>query len=480
MKELLISCLWLTVSLLGQSALGASNWAVDVDPTNVGLGPLFETGYSGVVGWTFILTEPVTVTGLGWFDQDPGGLVTDHQIGIWQYRGGMVTYTNAFPNTNGPLLFSAVVPAGTNAPLSGGFREVDLATPMTLPIGYYVIAGTYYSPTTAGPDAIEALFNLIDAPRLTSDPRIQIGGPTWDYINYVTNSVQNPQLLDPNGWFTDNFGDAVEVGPNFLLVPLPSLRVTRIGNALVLSWSAEVTNFVLESSTVLGANASWASVTNAIALSGGSWVATNTLASGAAYYRLRGLAAGAQSQFTWTTNNGTITITLYTGPGGAVTIPSTITGLAVTSIGKLALNYCDSLTSIVIPNSILTIGDYAFLSCANLTSVVIPDSVISIGDDAFSSCAKLTSLVIPTSVVAIGDNAFSFCGSLTNVVIPDSVTSIGDGAFLSCGSLTGLVIPNSVTSIGESTFSSCGSLTNVMIPDSVITIGDDASHPAPS
>ena len=39
--------------------------------------------------------------------------------------------------------------------------------------------------------------------------------------------------------------------------------------------------------------------------------------------------------YTYTTNNGTITITGYTGPGGAVTIPGTINGLPVTSIGDV-------------------------------------------------------------------------------------------------------------------------------------------------
>jgi hypothetical protein len=40
--------------------------------------------------------------------------------------------------------------------------------------------------------------------------------------------------------------------------------------------------------------------------------------------------------FNCTTNNGAITITKYTGPGGAVTIPDTINGLPVTSIGDSA------------------------------------------------------------------------------------------------------------------------------------------------
>jgi len=38
--------------------------------------------------------------------------------------------------------------------------------------------------------------------------------------------------------------------------------------------------------------------------------------------------------YTYTTNNGAITITQYRGPGGVVTIPSTINGLPVISIGS--------------------------------------------------------------------------------------------------------------------------------------------------
>jgi len=49
------------------------------------------------------------------------------------------------------------------------------------------------------------------------------------------------------------------------------------------------------------------------------------------------MPAAVQAQFTYTTNNGTITITGYAGSGGvgAVTIPGTINGLPVTSIGNM-------------------------------------------------------------------------------------------------------------------------------------------------
>src|SRR4051812_3239632 len=48
------------------------------------------------------------------------------------------------------------------------------------------------------------------------------------------------------------------------------------------------------------------------------------------------LSTAAQAQFTTSTANGQVTITEYTGSGGAVIIPSIINGLPVTSIGDFA------------------------------------------------------------------------------------------------------------------------------------------------
>src|SRR5437899_8910573 len=107
--------------------------------------------------------------------------------------------------------------------------------------------------------------------------------------------------------------------------------------------------------------------------------------------------------YTYTTNDdGTITIAGYTGPGGAVTIPETINGLPVTSIGFGAFYTCGTLTSVTIPNSVTSIGDWAFGYCTSLTGVVIPDRVTSIGDGAFSSCESLASDTIGNSVTSIG------------------------------------------------------------------------------
>ena len=157
---------------------------------------------------------------------------------------------------------------------------------------------------------------------------------------------------------------------------------------------------------------------------------------------------------------------------GDLTIPSTLGGYPVTSIGTVAFYGCSALTSVVIPEGVTSIGERAFSWCSSLTSVVIPESVTSIGRWTFSDCSALTSVVIPEGVTSIGESAFSFCDSLTSVVIPEGVTSICDSAFEGCSSLTSVVIPEGVTTIGDAAFYGCSSLTSVVIPKSMTTIGD--------
>ena len=147
---------------------------------------------------------------------------------------------------------------------------------------------------------------------------------------------------------------------------------------------------------------------------------------------------------------------------------------SVTMIGDEAFEWCDSLTNINIPNSVTTIGWYAFGGCKSLTNITIPNSVTTIGEGAFKDCDSLTNINIPNSVTTIGKHAFSICESLIGINIPNSVTTIGEDAFMDCKSLTNINIPNSVTTIGDGAFSGCESLTNINIPNSVTTIGEYA------
>jgi hypothetical protein len=173
------------------------------------------------------------------------------------------------------------------------------------------------------------------------------------------------------------------------------------------------------------------------------------------------LATSVQAQFTYLTNNGTITIIGYTGPGGAVTIPIVIDALPVTDIGTNAFDGSD-LTSVTIPDSVTSIGSGAFEDCGYLTNVTISLGVTDIESNAFNGCPVLTSVTIPDSVTNIGDNAFYRC-SLASVTIPDSVINIGDYAFYNCYDLTNVTIGNSVTNIGEGAFADCPQMTAINV-----------------
>src|SRR5665213_803970 len=232
------------------------------------------------------------------------------------------------------------------------------------------------------------------------------------------------------------------------------------------------------------------------------------------------LPAAVQAQFNYTTTNGAITITGYTGSGGAVIIPATINGLPVTSIGDEAFNGGYLMTSVTIPNSVTNIGQAAFNYCSSLTVIAVDTNNLVYSSVNGVLCDKnQTTLVefpggrggsytIPDSITNIGDYAFKEV-ALTNVTIPDSITSIGYLAFEGYSSLTvikvssnnlfyssvngelfdksqttliqypgGLggsyTVPNSVTSIEDWSFAGCFTLTNVTIGNGVTSIGSHA------
>ncbi|MEI6604597.1 MAG: leucine-rich repeat protein [Verrucomicrobiota bacterium] len=181
---------------------------------------------------------------------------------------------------------------------------------------------------------------------------------------------------------------------------------------------------------------------------------------------------GEASIYTYTINSSQISITGYTGAGGAVSIPGTINGMPVTSIGDYAFYKAATLTSITIPNGVTSIGSRAFFNCANLTAITLPASVTSIGNWAFQSCTGLTGISIPNGITSIGESTFESCTKLASVTMSSSLTSIGDWAFYNCSGLTVVAIPGSVTSIGNWAFKACTKLTSINIPSGVTHIAD--------
>jgi hypothetical protein len=191
------------------------------------------------------------------------------------------------------------------------------------------------------------------------------------------------------------------------------------------------------------------------------------------------LPAVVQAQFTFITNDDSITITGYTGTGlgGTVVIPATTNGYPVTSIGDGTNGegafQNSGVTNVIIPGSVTSIGASAFDGCSFLISVSIPNNVTSIGVEAFAYCRKLTTVTVPSSATNIDVEAFFNCG-ITNVIIPGGVTTIEASAFTDCPHLTSVTISPGVISIGSSAFAACSFLSNVIIPNTVTSIGANA------
>ncbi|MFA7175055.1 MAG: leucine-rich repeat protein, partial [Kiritimatiellia bacterium] len=177
--------------------------------------------------------------------------------------------------------------------------------------------------------------------------------------------------------------------------------------------------------------------------------------------------------YEYSIKNGEVTITDYTGTEEVVSIPGTIDGLPVTSIGDWSFSDCSDLKSVTLPDSVTSIGYYAFYGSLSLTAITV-----DAGNPAYSSLdgvlfnqgrttlircpyGKTGAYSMPVGVTSIERGAFMKCRGLTSVSISASVKSIGSFAFAYCSGLTSMSIPASVTNIEGDAFYYCTGLTTI-------------------
>ena len=153
-----------------------------------------------------------------------------------------------------------------------------------------------------------------------------------------------------------------------------------------------------------------------------------------------------------------------------------------------AVFYKQSITKVVFPSSFESIAGYAFSKCtlleevdfsactklkqlessafeycSSLKSVDIPDTVEEIGAGVFYGCTSLVSISFPSALMAVSRWVCYGCTNLKEVDLTKSInlTSLSPGMFQDCSSLTSIIIPEWVTYIGDTAFSGCTNLTTV-------------------
>jgi hypothetical protein len=238
------------------------------------------------------------------------------------------------------------------------------------------------------------------------------------------------------------------------------------------------------------------------------------------------LPSVVQAQFTFTTNNGAITIIQFTDNGfaGDVVIPDTINGYRVTTVGQQAFFQCDSVTSVTMGTNLTTIGPDAFYQCTSLASASFSGSVTNIGSSPFWDCQSLATIAISSSnalftvtngvlcnksqtsliqcpgglkgtytISAIVTNfGAAFVGNtLTSILVDSNNPHFTSTNGVLCskppfilinypgGVVGSYTVPGIITNINSAAFEYAPGITNVVIGTNVISIGYVAFYDCP-
>ena len=101
----------------------------------------------------------------------------------------------------------------------------------------------------------------------------------------------------------------------------------------------------------------------------------------------------------------------------------------ITSVGKYAFSYAQTLSSVTFSASVLEIEDFAFYECPSLKTVHAEGVLKEIGKSAFQNCEGLSAVHLREGLTHVGDYAFKNCRSLPEITLPETVEYQGKGVF---------------------------------------------------
>lgn len=172
---------------------------------------------------------------------------------------------------------------------------------------------------------------------------------------------------------------------------------------------------------------------------------------------------------------------------GTVIVGKTGTGTGKDDLSMRAISE-DTSGEVVIPDvvmyndkaySVTEIGYGAFRARNSVTKIVVPDTVTKIHDFAFSACQSLMEVEVPDSVTSLGKYVFAN-SNINTVTFPsnEAITAIPEGTFQNT-KIKEIDIPAHITSVERYAFAYCKDLVHVSMPDHLSSIGNSAFYQAP-
>lgn len=170
--------------------------------------------------------------------------------------------------------------------------------------------------------------------------------------------------------------------------------------------------------------------------------------------------------------NKELSLDYYQGDACEVTVPADIDGHPITILSEYAFAKNETITKVVLPESIREIGNGAFGGCPQLEEIVLPTEIELIDSYAFTFCPKLQELRLPAKLRGIHRSTFEGCTSLHTVHLPDTLNFVGPAAFSNCPALTELHFAEGLERVLDGAFADSG-IEAVHLPGSLVKLGRD-------
>jgi hypothetical protein len=194
----------LTTLAIGALLVPAASFCAAIEFTNA---PVSHDSQLSL-GFAFTTNQAVSVTSLGYYDENQDGFLTDHEVGIF--------------DSDGALLVSTVLAAGSGAPLIGHYRYSAIPAIILPANSSFVIAATTFGPSDGWAYGNQGT----TITGFVVDPSIDVASDASRFVYQSDNILREPDQM---------FGHTIYGGPNFIGTAIVSGVPEPASAALALS-----------------------------------------------------------------------------------------------------------------------------------------------------------------------------------------------------------------------------------------------------